>query len=474
MSTTKVSIVLYSLLSLLGLAVFVVLEMMDLGLFSPLVPIGIAVIALWIHYPKFWIYSVTVMFYVYFIDANDGGSSIDVILGVLVQGTLFFWLAYRFLVSRQPLLRCFFDYLLFGCYLYSMTNAIIAMGHGTPFINWLREWTIGVAILYYFPLRELFPDLKSFNKLLAFASLVALVQIVQNVQMFVYATQSAEYAWQIVGRRSTPFLFLMTSMFFLAFTVHAKSRVQQLLLAGATCLSMLGVFLTYSRTAMISLLFCAMAMMFFVNRAQRIRIVTLTLGFIFVPLLVMPFALGKLAKFAQAAVVNRLTSTGKGTRDVSVQARFYEYRAVWRLIQQSPVEGYGLATPYKAFIPILKYSTVRSYIHNGYLSIVYRFGFVYALVYYLALGYICFEAFLLIRRSKTSEQRVVCIAAFFTLVCIVLGSSTDTVFYTRSTTFVLAFSYAGLGIVRRQLFELHQTAERLPLDRTQLVVAANA
>ncbi len=449
----KVSATLFGVYVGLGVALFAILVYAGLGYFTPVVPVGIGMLALWIRYPKFWIYCVVTSFYVYFTDSKDGGSALDFALGLLLQGSLFLWLMHRLLISRQPLFRSLFDYLLFACYLYSAANAFVAMSHGTPFMNWLREWTIGVAILYYFPIREYFDERQAFNRLLAYASIVAIVQIGQNAYTFVQATRNAEYAWQIVGRRSTPFLFLMSSCFFLSYAVHVKKLGLQLLLALGTAASFVGVFLTYSRTAMISILLCSIAMLFFITAKQRLRLGVLVACFTLIPLVLMPFALGRLAKFAQVAVVNRLTSSGKGTKDISVQARFYEYRAVWRLAQQDPISGYGLATPYIAYIPILKYSTVRSYIHNGYLSFFYRFGIIFSVVYFLTQLYITAEAYTLIRRSRDPFHRTVAIASLFTLVCILLGSTTDTVFFTRSTTFVLAFSYAALGIVRKQLLE---------------------
>ncbi len=420
----------------------------DLTFLALALPLGLLMLVAWLRYPQFWIYTVVASFLVYFTDTGEGASGIDVVLGAFIQGSLFLWLAHRLLISDKPLFRSVFDILIVLYFVYSTFNVIVAVAHGTPAIDWLREWAVGVAALYFFPIREYFNKESDLKRLLACASAVVVFQILKNIQWFLFIARNAEYAYQIAGRRSTPFLFLMTAIYFLVFAVHERRRIWQIVLAGLTLVSTVGVFLTYSRTSMIALILCSVGLVFLVSREQRIRIGFVLLITITIPVVVMPFALGNIAKLAQATIVNRLVSSGKGTKDAAVQARIYESRAVLRLVEQEPLSGYGLATPYTAYVPIIKYSTTRPYIHNGYLSIVYRFGIVFAIIFYGTLLYAVIEAWVIMRTSTHHFQRMLALAAFLNLCCIVMGSATDTVFFARSSAFVMAFSYASVGIAR--------------------------
>ncbi|MFN4770298.1 MAG: O-antigen ligase family protein [Candidatus Kapaibacterium sp.] len=434
--------------AVVGVVSLLVYLLTDLGYLCLLLPASLFILYAWLKSPRFWIYSIVASFFFYFSDTGEGASGVDYVLGGAIQGSLMLWLIHRLFVSRQPLFRSMFDVLIVVYFVYSVFNVWVAIEHNTDTVDWLREWVVGLAALYVFPIREHFNNEKDFKKLLAFASIVSLVQIFMNIQFFLFIARNAEYAYQIAGRRSTPFLFLLTALFFLVFAVYERRMIMRWVLTVFTLIATVGVFLTYSRTSMIALILCFILLFFFVGREQRVRIgITMLVSFL-VPVLIMPFALGNVAKLARATIVNRLTSSGKGTKDAAVQARIYESRVVYKLVKQEPLSGYGLSTPYNAYNPILKVSATRSYIHNGYLSIVYRFGIVFAVIFYGTLLYATIEGFFIVRRSKSEFERKIALAAFLNMICIVLGSFTDTVFFARSSAFVLAFTYAALALAR--------------------------
>jgi hypothetical protein len=73
---------------------------------------------------------------------------------------------------------------------------------------------------------------------------------------------------------------------------------------------------------------------------------------------------------------------------------------------------------------------------------------VFAIIFYGTLLYATVEGFFIVRRSKSEFERKIALAAFLNMICIVLGSFTDTVFFARSSAFVLAFTYAALALAR--------------------------
>jgi len=62
------------------------------------------------------------------------------------------------------------------------------------------------------------------------------------------------------------------------------------------------------------------------------------------------------------------------TKDISLINRFLEAQGVWEHIKVNPILGYGMGVPYRFFNITYLYSEEKTFVHNGYVALWFKFG----------------------------------------------------------------------------------------------------
>lgn len=431
------------------IAVAVCSAVFDLWYLPLLVFAGVSLIFLSIRKPEFWLYSVALSFPLFFSTSEVGVSATDVLLGVFLIGGLYLWLLYRVLVTRQQIIENWFDSLLMLYMLFMTANVVVSVAQGTAILDWLRTYSIGILVLYYFPIRVYCADRVVLRRLVILLCFVVAGLTLKSILDYRSIVKSSEYAFQIAGRRVIPHVFLMASLSAFVWAVHQRlswRRAVPLLLA---LLFLVGLVTTYARTTWLGFLFCIIVAQFFFVKQERWRTVVLLVGFSVITYGSIILVFGPTATLVTKVISNRFTSASNVKRDQAVGNRVYESRVVARYIQQNPVSGYGLASTYKGYDGITGESTPKTYVHNGFLSPLYNFGIVGALLQYLLLISAVIRSYAVARRVKNNLSRVIAISCFLTLSGMFIENITAAIFFFRSAVFVLAFALAGVSLAER-------------------------
>lgn len=242
----------------------------------------------------------------------------------------------------------------------------------------LSEWVSLALLGLYFPVKELVRRHRYGPQLvlgvIAWVGLfVALRNMVNYQQILINATQE----WQVVKGRVTAndTLLAVPSLFALPLLIYARRWKSQLVLLGAFLLFFSGLILTQSRGYWLAFLFGAFLMLLAVDRRHKIRLVGLGVFGLAAVAAIGALFLSDYFFVVIDALVARFASIGSSTsRDISLVNRLYESAAVWEWIKDNPILGHGMATKYYFYDITFRFTRVDFFIHNGYLSLWFKFG----------------------------------------------------------------------------------------------------
>jgi hypothetical protein len=432
-----------------AIAVAVSSALFDLWFLPLLFVAGIALVFFSIIKPEVWLYVVALSFPVFFSTSEVGVSATDVVLGVFLIGSLYLWMLYRVLVTRQPFIENWFDALLVLYMVFLTANVAVALAQGTTLLDWLRSYSIGILVLYYFPVRVYCSDPAVLRRLIVVLTVVVVGLTFKSILDYRSIVKSSEYAFQIAGRRVIPHVFLMASLSAFVWAIHQKLTWRRIVPLVLSLLFLAGLVTTYARTTWLGFLFCIAIAQFLFVKQERWRTVILLASFSVITYASILVVFGPTATLVTKVLANRFTSASNVKRDQAVGNRVYESRVVARYIERNPVAGYGLASTFKGYDGITGESTPKTYIHNGFLSPLYYFGVVGALLQYVLLISAVGRSFLVARRMRSTIPRVIAISCFLTLTGMFIENITAAIFFFRSAVFVLAFALAGVSIAER-------------------------
>ncbi len=437
------------LAALAVVGIVVVSTVLELWFLPLVVSAGVAVVFLGIRRPELWLYAVALSLPVFFSSSEVGVSATDVALGVFLIGGLYVWLLYSMLVTRRRLVENRFDSLLVLYMVFMTVNVIIAVVQGTTVLDWLRTYSIGILVLYYFPVRVYCTDRDVLRRFVVLLTVIVVGLTLKSIIDYRSIVKSSEYAFQIAGRRVIPHVFLMSSISAFVWAVHDRLSWRRLVPLTLSLLFVVGLVTTYARTTWLGFLFCIIIAQFFFVRKERWRTLILLVGLSGITYGAITVVFGPTATLVTKVIANRFTSSSNVKKDQAVGNRVYESRTVAKYIEQNPVSGYGLAAVYKGYDGIIGQSIQKTYIHNGLLAPVFSFGLIGALLQYCVLIAAVIRSFFVARRMRSTIARVIAISCFLTLTGMFIENITAAIFFFRSAVFVLAFALAGVSIAER-------------------------
>lgn len=274
-------------------------------------------------------------------------------------------------------------------------------------------------------------------------ALLGLAIFVRNFLSYADIINNASQAWQVArGRAVTNESLLMVpsfiSLMLFIYTEKWKGRAVWALCFG---LYFTGLILTQSRGYWASFLFGTGIIFLIVPMKYRVRMIVSAVIAGVTGILIGLLVFGDVLLLIVSGLLDRFLSIqSAATKDLSLVNRFLENAAVWDRIKMNPVLGYGMGTPFRFYDAVWQFSMNRSWIHNGYLSLWFRFGLWGPLLFlsvFFGAAWTAFRTALRLRSGRKSMTLTVSLACLGSLAAFSVSTNTSNAFFLSDTLLML-------------------------------------
>lgn len=389
----------------------------------------------------------------------------EILFGLYYLAFLAHWFVTRLVVYREPILRRPEDKALL-LFLIGMTlSVVLTILYDGVLKTAFSEW-IALSILgFYFPIKEASVREKHGLKIIfAIVCGLALYAAFLNLLEYRAGLQSAVHMWQVVRGRvvTNDNLMMASSLLTLVLVVFVRTWRARL---GASVLFLLcfaSLIFTQSRGYWAAFLFGAFVMFVLVDRRRKGWLLALGgIGGVAV------FAAGVLVLgdtmfVIMSSLASRFASISTAIfEDVSLRARFVEAQAAFEHIKTNPILGHGLGVEYRFYFLPSKTNVIRTFIHNGYVSLWYRFGLWGLGLVMFVWGAGIWRGIQVFRQQAAPYfARVVGLGAASALAAFLLSANTSNPLYLSDATFIITalLGLAGGAYARSQHVALDREA----------------
>lgn len=412
----------------------------------------ITIIPFFFIYPKFWLYTVTFSTFIFFGESDKGISTLDIITGLFFIGGLFIWFFCETIVNKRKIIENHWEFIFLFLYLF-IPLFYFALYENILLIDFIRGYLLYVLVLYYFPMKIILNTYQDWNIfVMVFLGSIFVSSLKQIYYYYTNVIQNLIYAYQIGSSiRANQLLFTYAINFIFLFLFDIKSYAKQIILFTFLSLNIIALITSFSRIFWIMTLFCTIITFTtysFRNKLKFIIILILTLS-----ILLFSIKLFLKENFQTGLIVleKRITSSSKGTKDVSAEARFYEWEKVIKLIKESPLVGQGFYKVYSHNSPIDEYTIHYSTIHNGYLFLFYNYGIPLGLIIlYLFFSKFYQSIFLLFKTKDWINIKLLLFSIYSLLVFFVVSFFTSE-FHKRDDVFLIPMVFALIYFIDKNI-----------------------
>ncbi|HYF02404.1 MAG TPA: O-antigen ligase family protein [Patescibacteria group bacterium] len=443
--------------------IFVLLQALIILLFlkieAVLVVAGACIIAgviqIFARHPRIWIYTVVAVSFFYLNFESEGIDAAEVVTGIFYLGGILIWMFWQTLIRRKKIIQNPGDWLVIFFLLVSITNLVVATLNSVSVLDWLREWTLLLIILYYFPIREYFTLPKTINKLLLSNALLIIALSFYSVyQYYARISKGIVYAFEYrsggLGINETMFMAGIVFGVF-AFTLSKKKSTR--IIAGIfTAIALMALIITFRRTYWLFTLVVIVGAIPFIKLAYQKRLIMYSLVAL---LLVSASAYSVIgARGSQllfSIVAMRFESSAKGTKDISLYARIVESNEALQHVSELPLSGCGMKSPIAFYEPILKYTKHNNFIHYGYTGSLHKLGWPLTILFFLPFFYFLWQGFKNVLQVRKMEplMAIIALGSFCTLLGVLLSNAIISQFDMPMGTIVTAYCFAYIQIVKK-------------------------
>jgi len=447
-----------SVISLLVLFIFTGISLwlgtvLELGLVVISIITGIAYLYFCVKYPKFWLYSIAATSFIFIQPGGEDITVFEVLHGFFFSLSAVFWIFWMIFIKKEKVVRNIADWLILFFFGYLLISLPIAMINGNTLINWGREYIIFSVVLLYFPIRHYFYNKKDITILLIiFTCVLSLSELFQLYQYKQTALHDAIYAYQLGSSvRVNQSIFSMSIIFGFLFSLYLDNVWKRILVLIFTSLSIMALTVSFSRTFWIMVIVALIISLLFVStKAKKRAFLSLLIIFSVLACSVV-FVFRDNARIMFKVLENRVSSAGKGTKDLSIQMRLQEYESVWQSIAKYPLGGRGLGILHE-YIQPADLVTIRTLnVHNGYLFFLFRIGYPLFALFLFFIFYYIFKAGLLLFKIKDTFHKLLLLGSLNSLILMIVANFLTIVFNSRDGTFVILLSVVFISISERAL-----------------------
>ncbi|MBX7153775.1 MAG: O-antigen ligase family protein [Candidatus Kapaibacterium sp.] len=446
--SSKLHFVLYSLIIASTTVVSLVYQ---IPFFSLLLAVIVISLFYMVSKPKVWLLTVYVSMVAFVISNGVKFSVIDLFFAIFYFGGLVAWFIWFYLVKRNVLFKSWLDFLLLlflGLTL--VFNSIIATDHGTSLVNWLKEWSFCLMLLYYFPLREYFRSKRDIDLLIYAICLMVLIFFAFNVYTYSSFIKQSEYAYQIYGVRNGEVFIAIGVIIGITKYAYSKHFRGNTFYGAISVIATTAVIMGYNRGLWLVIIVVVLMIIALVQYKERIKLIvhfSINALLIFI---VLQVYMGNVGELIGKILLNRFLSSAKGTKDISLSMRVYETNVVLKMVEEEWVSGYGYGTLYSYWNPYSKYAVRYTFIHNGYLSLIMKNGVFIALIFYSILLFFYSKSIYNVYRVRTNiyskELTEYVLIPFGVMTVLLVSSITAGQFYSREGGLAFSLCFALISI----------------------------
>ncbi|MGA1495024.1 MAG: O-antigen ligase family protein [Rhodothermales bacterium] len=345
--------------------------------FLPLVFLGGAGLVVLFHYPLLNL-AVVMSSFVLIVGFSAGLGAGEALYGLYYLSFLAHWFFTRAILDGQTICRRREErVLLLFLILVTATIPVSFLFDAIPSFV-MGEWLSLTMLGFYWPVREAIEKHpKGLKVVLGSIIFVGLYVLARNLLEYRSDLANAEAVWQIATSRAiaNESLLMVPALFSIALFLRTPSwRGRAFFLATVLGL-FAGLILTQSRAYWVAFFFGAGITFLFVPVKDKGRMLTvgvLSAAGVFTLAYVV---LGEYLLLVLTGLLDRfLTLESAVSKDISLINRFIEAQAVWEHIRVNPILGYGMGVPYRFFNITYLYSESKTFVHNGYVALWFKFG----------------------------------------------------------------------------------------------------
>jgi O-antigen ligase len=310
---------------------------------------------------------------------DEGVDIFEVAYTLFYAGYLVQWFFRRVVLSPEPLVRSYVDILVLTFLVLVTFYAGIGFVFGAGLINVVAELQSWTLLAFYFPIKEAVERSESGAKwLIITLAAVGVMVVLRNLWMLNQLLSSATQAWQITvkGRIvANEMLMVVPAFCMLVMAMTAGRRKSQLVYFGLFLIMLFGIIVTQGRGYWLGLAF-GLGVLFLIvdSRMRKAMLGWGALGLVGCSALIF-LLFGEYALLLAAGLVSRLLSIGSAaTSDISLLGRFIEWKSAMADVFKNPILGYGMGVPISYYDLSHTATMVRPWIHNGYISLWFKYG----------------------------------------------------------------------------------------------------
>ncbi len=416
------------------------------------IAIGIPLVALMIKYPKLWLWTLAISSFEFFRTSDLKIGVGDILFGVLIIAGTYIWLFWKILIQREKIVNSIGDWLIIFFYIGLLFNLGIASLYDVKFLDWFREYTLFSNILLYFPFKYYIKDKKDIITILVLFGISVALSAADQVRMYrEIALAQAIYAYQLgTSVRLNQPLFSATIFFSLIMALLPMKTIYRIMLWGLGFLSMAALIVSFSRSFWIFVAIAVVYMLFYLSKRHR-KVLIISLLLLAIAGTVTLFTVfNDKADLMIMVLKNRVLSSTKGTKDVSLELRLVEYEEVLNRIGQHPWFGNGMGNHVDFYVPFLHLTTHTKNTHNGYFFALFRFGIPLTIVFVSFLIYYLLAGERLARKLKEPFYKYLMLASAVSLIMLMVTSFLSNQFFQRDTGIIIALSFAFISNTREK------------------------
>ncbi len=377
---------------------------------------------------------------------NEGIKAEEVLHGMYLLLYLFAWFAIRMTTPGALRLSNAELALLVFLALVPLTGVLTALWGG-DFRQFVSQTFAMMHLALYFPMRDAIRSSENGGMVVLSAFLIVGTFVaIRNLINYQEIIARATLVWQLERGRvvANDALLMGLSLTYITMVVSGNTRLRRVAFLGLP-IALAALILTQSRTYWVALVIGIVVLLLIVDRGERRRLLfvgttlTLALGAIGIAL----FS-SQLALIGEALVTRLTTIPSALSNDISLLNRYLETFEVMRRIAVNPIVGYGPGVSF-AYFDITHHSTnVGDFIHNGYLSLWYRFGiWGLAMVMYFWMSTVMLGIRALRRgHGESGSRRTMLVAGTVVLITYLLPIVTSNPFALNDTIFLIALMTA--------------------------------
>ncbi len=371
----------------------------------------------------------------------------EALYGILYLSYLGYWFISRFAFYRDRVLQTKADAALFLFLVYVTASFGLTILFRGSLSAMISGWLSLTMLAFYFPVKEVLArDSRAPRALLFTLGALALFIGLRNLGEYIVEVTYATAWWQVTMGRvvENEMLLMMAAIGAFALMLYARSWISRTSLFGLFLLYSIGVIISLSRAVWLSLALGLFVIFLFVDRRRKLQLTLLVVGSTLITFGIGIVLFQETLTLILLTLFDRLLSLETAvSTDISLINRFIEMEAAWEQIKLNPIVGYGFGVEYRYYSLVFEHSRESSFVHNGYVGLLYRHGLVGAfllLFFYGASTWRGIQVYL--NRAAPSIIRVIGLIAVACLVAVALVTNSNNPFSVSDKTLFIAVAAA--------------------------------